>query len=185
VGGDSSTWMMPILLPMLSSPSLRRLTGIWMVMGLLQVDALVRQIAMQGAIQAGQRDMIQRRPGPAANQVDPFHAHAGRRKLPARSHLAGQRRVAVGNKRQRNGILGELDAFQQQHRGKAPHPQNAFACARQIAQQRLAIFSLKRFSLRSPLRCGMDQIGFNSRLSAVGDNESAAQRIIVTPSALA
>jgi hypothetical protein len=59
------------------------------------------------------------------------------------------------------------------------------AGAREIAKQRLAIFSWSRFSFVAAAMCGTDQSGFSSRSSAVGDSEFTAQRIIVTPSALA
>ena len=102
---------------------------------LLQLNALVLQIAMQCAVHAGQCHMVEGGAGDVADTVDALHRHRCRGELAARSHLAGQRGITISHKWQRNRVFGELDAFQEQHGGQSAYAQQLLADIADMAPQ--------------------------------------------------
>ena len=102
---------------------------------LLQLNALILQIAVQCAVHAGQCHVVEGGAGDVADAVDALHRHRCRGKLAARGDLAGQRCVAISHERQRYRVFGELDAFQEQHGGQSAHAQQLLADIADMAPQ--------------------------------------------------
>ncbi len=84
--------------------------------------------------------MVERGAGARADRVDARHRDRRRGELAPRRDLPGQRGAGAGDKRQGNGVLGELHALQQQHRREPPHAQDAHRGAADLLPQGLHHF---------------------------------------------
>ena len=111
----------------------------------LEFYALIAEVPAQCTIEAGQRNVIDRRAGTLANPVDAFHRHARCRKLAPRCHLPRQRCFGDGDKRQRDGILGEFDAFEKQHGRKTTNAEQASAGTANFFPRRLHLLLVAHF----------------------------------------
>ena len=131
-----------------------------------ELNTLVAQVAPQRAVQTGERYMVERRTSALANPVNALHGYARGRKLAPRCYLPRERRFGTRHKGQRNGILGEFDAFQKQHRGQSADAQQPSAGTTCVDPHRLHHFLAAFFALRSvaavlerPHRCEREIIG--------------------------